>query len=47
MLLLYENIKNSPAVLQALTGLTKPEFESLLPLSGKAEADYAGETYRF
>jgi len=46
MLLLYENIKNSPTVLQALTGLTKPEFESLLPLFGKAEADYAGETYK-
>ena len=45
MSLLYKDIKNSPSVLLSLTGLTKTEFESLLPLFEKAEEEYIGETY--
>lgn len=45
MSLLYKNIKNSPSVLLSLTGLTKTEFESLLPLFEKAEEEYVRETY--
>jgi len=43
--LLYENIKNRPSVILSLTGLTKAGFGSLLPLSEKAEEEYAGEKY--
>ncbi len=43
--MLYKNVKNSPSGLLSLTGLTKSEFESLLPLFEKAEKDYIGETY--
>lgn len=45
MILLYENIKNRASEILSLTGLTKPEFEYLLPLFEKAEADCAGEIY--
>jgi hypothetical protein len=45
MILLYENVKNRPSGILSLTGLTKPEFESLLPLFEKAEEEYVGETY--
>lgn len=46
MILLYENVKNRQFEILSLTGLTKPEFESLLPLFKKAEEDYAGERYK-
>jgi hypothetical protein len=45
MSLLYKDIKNSPSALLSLTGLTEPEFESLLPLFVKAEEDYVREIY--
>ena len=45
MILLYENVKNRPSEILSLTGLTKPEFDSLLPLFEKAEEDCAGERY--
>jgi len=45
MILLYENIKNRPSVILSLTGLTKVEFDSLLPLFEKAEEEYVRETY--
>ncbi len=35
-----------PSVLLSLTGLTKTEFDSLLPLFGKAEEDYVREIYK-
>ncbi len=45
MILLYENVKNRPSEILSLTGLTKPEFDSLLPLFEKAEEEYLRETY--
>jgi len=45
LILLYQNIKNRPSELLSLTGLTKPEFESLLPLFEKAEEDCLRERY--
>jgi hypothetical protein len=45
MILLYENVKNRPSEILSLTGLTKPEFGSLLPVFEKAEEDYVRETY--
>ena len=45
MILLYKNVKNKPSVILSLTGLTKAEFESLLPLFEEAWNDYVRETY--
>jgi hypothetical protein len=45
MILLYENIKNRPSEILSLTGLTKAEFDSLLPLFEKAEEDCLRERY--
>jgi len=45
MILLYKNVKNRPSVILSLTGLTKAEFESLLPLFEEAWNDYVRETY--
>jgi len=45
LILLYQNIKNRPSEILSLTGLTKPEFESLLPLFEKAEEDCIRERY--
>lgn len=45
MLLLYKDIKNNPSVFLSLTGLTKAEFDSLLPLFGEAEDEYVREIY--
>jgi len=44
MLLLYKNIKNRPSVFLSLAGLTGAGFKSLLPLFGKADDDYTGDT---
>jgi len=45
MLLFYKDVINSPTVMMSLTGLTKSEFESLLPVFGKSGEDYVRETY--
>jgi hypothetical protein len=45
MILLYGNVKNRPSGILSLTGLTKAEFEFLLPLFEKAEEEYVRETY--
>lgn len=45
MILFYNNVINTPAKMIALTGLTKSEFDSLLPDFKKAEEDYAKERY--
>jgi hypothetical protein len=44
LLLLYKNIRNKPSVLQALTGLSKTEFEKLLPLFEEAWNEYVEDT---